>query len=255
MTIDVQMDHVSFSYGKRKILDDISIKVPKKEFLAVIGPNGGGKTTLLKLILGLLKPDSGTIKILGERPERAVHRLGYVPQDAGNGSLFPVTVLDTVLMGCTGSRRSVAEGRRSALESLKKVGMEDHISVLTNELSLGQKQRVMIARALTTEPEILLLDEPTASVDLDTQKALYDTLLELNRDITVIIVSHDLFAVTSNATAVACVNRRICYHNESEIKPEMLELAYGTCPVELIAHGIPHRVLGVHSEGDESPDA
>ncbi len=254
MKMDIVMENVSFSYGNKTILEDVSLHIPEREFLAVIGPNGGGKTTLLKLILGLLKPDKGQISILGKVPEKAVHRLGYVPQDTSNYVQFPITVMDTVLMGCLGEKYSISptmKHRLQAINSLEKVGILDLKNELTGSLSQGQRQRVFIARALTTDPEILLLDEPTSSVDLDTQKAFYDTLLELNSRMTIVIVSHDLFAVTSHATAVACVNRKICYHSEGEIKPEMLELAYGTCPVELIAHGIPHRVLGVHGEREK----
>jgi zinc transport system ATP-binding protein len=251
--IDIMMENVSFSYGNKPVLENISLRIPRGEFVAVIGPNGGGKTTLLKLLLGLLKPDEGRIRILGDPPEKAVSRLGYVPQDTGKGALFPVTVVDTVLMGCIGKERTSAADVSVALDSLERVGILNLKDELTGDLSQGQRQRVYIARALASDPEILLLDEPTASVDSDTQKALYDTLHELNEKITILIVSHDLFAVTSHATSVACVNKRICYHDKAEIKPDMLDLAYGTCPVELIAHGIPHRVLGMHGRKGEQP--
>ncbi|MBN1332787.1 MAG: ABC transporter ATP-binding protein [Synergistales bacterium] len=255
--MDIIFDEVSFSYGHKKVLDQVAFRVPHGEFLAIIGPNGGGKTTLVKLALGLLKPDSGKVSILGDLPERSVHRIGYVPQDLSQAEKFPITVLDTVLMGRAGRsrRRSIQkEDRYKALEAMEVMGVRDLEYSLVGSLSMGQRQRVMIARALTTDPEMLILDEPTASVDQDTQKSLYDNLLRLNREKTIVVVSHDLFAVTSHATAVACVNRKVCYHSEGEIKPEMLELAYGACPVELIAHGLPHRVLGKHSEKGETSD-
>lgn len=259
VVLDIIFDRVSFSYDHNQVLEDVSFQVPHGEFLAIIGPNGGGKTTLVRLALGLLKADKGQITIFGDIPERSVQRIGYVPQDISQGERFPITVLDTVLMGRTGypgGKKPSSEDMEKALDSMKIVGVEDMCDSLVGKLSMGQKQRVMIARALTSDPEMLILDEPTASVDLDTQKALYDTLLRLNREKTIIVVSHDLFAVTAHATAVACVNRRICYHSEGEIRPEMLELAYGTCPVELIAHGLPHRVLGRHmsQEGESTHD-
>jgi len=253
MMIDVLVEDVSFSYGNKPVLENVSLHIPKGEFVAIIGPNGGGKTTLLKLLLGLLKPDKGDIRILGDIPEKAVSRLGYVPQNTVGGSSFPVTVLDTVLMGCIGRRCPSFDMPSVAADALEKVGILDLKKELTGNLSQGQRQRVYIARALASDPEILLLDEPTASVDSDTQKALYETLHELNEKITILIVSHDLLAVTSHATSVACVNRSIYYHDKGEIKPDMLELAYGTCPVELIAHGIPHRVLGPHAREGAHP--
>ncbi|HPI97344.1 MAG TPA: ABC transporter ATP-binding protein [Synergistales bacterium] len=255
--MDMIFEEVSFSYGNNMILHQVSFRVPHGEFLAIIGPNGGGKTTLVKLALGLLKPDRGSISILGDLPGRSVHRVGYVPQDLSQADKFPITVIDAVLMGRSGRSGKMGmqkQDRRKALEAMDMMGVGHLEHSLVGSLSMGLRQRVMIARALTTDPDMLILDEPTASVDQDTQKNLYENLLRLNREKTIVVVSHDLFAVTSHATAVACVNRKVCYHSEGEIKPEMLELAYGTCPVELIAHGLPHRVLGRHSEKGETPD-
>jgi zinc transport system ATP-binding protein len=245
MAYDIEVENLSFDYGGAPVLTGASFFVPRKEFLAVIGPNGGGKTTLLKLLLGLLEPEAGKIRVLGRPPREAASRVGYVPQDTSTGKAFPVSVLDVVLMGRL-PLRGRAEGRRKALDVLDRLGLADRAGERIGSLSQGQRQRVLIARALAGEPELLFLDEPTASVDGATQTGLHELLRELNREVTVVMVSHDLTAVSACATAVACVNRSVFYHGEAEVTPEMLNLAYGSCPVDLIAHGVPHRVLRVH---------
>jgi zinc transport system ATP-binding protein len=251
--IDIQ--NLNFSYNRQPVLIDVNLTVQAGEFIAMIGPNGGGKTTLLKLMLGLLNPVSGFIRIFGKTPREVSHRIGYVPQDVNINQNFPISVLDVVLMGKLKpgrrwSRHSEMD-RRAALHALKQVEMEKFGNHRIGELSGGQKQRVFVARALVTEPELLFLDEPTASIDTKGQNELYHLLNELNEKITIIVVSHDLMVVSAYIKSVVCVNRRLHYHGYAELTGEMIEMMYEctaqeTCPVELIAHGLPHRVLHKH---------
>ncbi|MFA0888088.1 MAG: metal ABC transporter ATP-binding protein [Synergistales bacterium] len=248
---DIELKDVRFAYnGSGPVLEGVSLAVRPREFLAVLGPNGGGKSTLLRVILGLLEPQAGTVRLLGSPPRESVRRVGYVPQDANSNRGFPVSVEDVVLMGRFSGRgarwKAGSEDRRAAEEAMDRMGILFLRRNRIGELSQGQRQRVAIARALAVEPEALLLDEPTASVDLQTQAALHEILKELNRTITIVMVSHDLTALTSCATSVACVNRALFHHDRAELTGEMVQSAYGSCPVELIAHGIPHRVLHRH---------
>jgi len=246
----IEIKNLWFSLNGEPVLQEVNFSLFHKEFLAMIGPNGGGKTTLLKLILGLLKADRGEIRVLGQNPRQAAHRIGYVPQDIHINKNFPISVLDVVLMGRLRSGVSWShhkkDDRSTAQAALGKVEMEQLKDRHIDELSGGQRQRVFIARALVTEPEILILDEPTASVDTKGQTEIFTILKDLNKKITILVVSHDLLALSSYIKSVACVNRRVHYHEAAEVTEEMLEMAY-QCPVELIAHGLPHRVLREHN--------
>ena len=245
----VEMKGIWFSYERTPILEDISFTLKQGDFLGMIGPNGGGKTTLLKLLLGILKPDRGFIRVLGEEPHQARHRVGYVPQDTDSNNTFPVSVMDVVLMGRLAISRMgksfSSKDRPMAEEALRKVGMWNRKNTPIGKLSGGQRQRVLIARALVTEPEILFLDEPTAKVDPEFESNIYDFLKELNRRATIVTITHDVGVISRYVQSVACVNRTLIYHEEAQITNEMLEMAY-ECPVDLIAHGIPHRVLPHH---------
>ena len=253
----VDINNVYFAYNGRTVLEDVSLDIRQGDFIAMIGPNGGGKTTLLKLILGLLKPAKGKIRVLGDTTEKASHHIGYVSQDLHINRSFPITSIDVVLMGSLGPGkrwgRNTAQDRREALDALKRMEIETFANRKIGELSGGQRQRVWIARALVTKPKVLLLDEPTASIDAKGQAEFYRLLKELNEDISILVVSHDLVAISTYVKSVACVNKRLHYHHHAEITGEMLEEMYpcveeGTCPVELVAHGLPHRVLKHHQE-------
>ena len=253
----IEMEEVSFAYNGQPVLQEVSLAIPRGDFVAVIGPNGGGKTTLLRLMLGLLKPDTGRVRLLGRMAGRATHHIGYVRQDVHINQNFPISALDVVLMGKRDPRRRWghhgAQDRREALQALERMGMEAFAKQRIGELSGGQRQRVFIARALVTHPRLLLLDEPTASIDTKGQADFYRMLKELNEEITILVVSHDLLVISTYAKSVACVNKRLHYHQQAEITGEMMETMYPctveeVCPVELVAHGLPHRVLQPHEE-------
>lgn len=256
MTI-IEIEDLDFAYNGETVLKDVNLTVRRKDFTAVIGPNGGGKTTLLKLILGLLTPVKGTVRVDGKSPQEASPCIGYVPQDVHTNRSFPITVMDVVLMGNLDpnkrlSRRS-AVNRRDALAALERMEMVAHADKKIGMLSGGQRQRVFIARALLSRPKLLLLDEPTASIDTKGQANFYRLLKELNQEITVLVVSHDLLVISRYVKSVACVNKKLHYHDQAEITGDMLETMYPctveeVCPVELVAHGLPHRVLMDHKK-------
>ncbi len=245
----IELKNVVFSYNHHAILKDVNMKVYANDFIAVIGPNGGGKTTLLKIMLGLLPVGHGSVRIYGQKPQNVSHRIGYVPQNVHANKNFPISVMDVVLMGCLRSGRiwthPTKMDRNSAQEALEKMEMLKYHKRRIGELSGGQRQRVFIARALAGKPEILFFDEPTASVDTHGQTELYSLLKDLNKNVTILVVSHDLMVVSSYVKTVICVNQCVHQHDAAEMTQEMLDMAY-QCPVELIAHGLPHRVLGDH---------
>jgi len=245
----IDVSGVWFSFNGQPILQDVDLKVPRGDFLVVIGPNGGGKTTLLKLMLGLLEPTRGTVRVFGQPPQKAAHRIGYVPQNVHINKTFPVSVLDVVLMGRLRSGRGWSSHRlqdRSAAQAvMEQLGVWAHRNRRIGELSGGELQRVFIARALVSAPEVLFLDEAMASIDAQSRSEFYEALTELNRTVTIVAVSHDMMILSSHVKSVACVNRDLHYHDSGEITQEMLDATY-RCPVDLVAHGVPHRVLCQH---------
>jgi zinc transport system ATP-binding protein len=244
----IQLEHVRFSRNGEPVLDNVNLTIPEGDFTALIGPNGGGKTTLIRLMVGLLRPDDGRVRVLGRSPRSVSTRLGYVDQQVGVNPRFPISVLDVVLMGRLKSfrrwPRHSREDKAAARRALEGMEMWDFRNRHVGELSGGQYQRVMIARALATDPEILFLDEPTASVDTKHQAEFYEILKDLNRRVTIVIVCHDLMMINAYVKSVACVNRCVHYHNHAEVTQEMIDMYQ--CPVELVAHGLPHRVLREH---------
>ena len=246
----VNIEGLWVNYNHVPVLENIDLSVTHGDFLGIIGPNGGGKTTLLKVMLGLIRPSRGNVKVLGQPPEQGRRRIGYVPQYNLFDREFPIDVMDTVLMGCNGTRhmfqRYRREDRQRAQEALKTVGMLPYRHQQMGKLSGGEQQRVFIARALVSRPKLLLLDEPTASVDSSMQTEFYELLVGLKKEMTIIMVTHDISAVSIYVDTIACLNRRLFYHGSKEIEPEVLEATY-QCPVQMIAHGtVPHRVLKEH---------
>jgi len=231
----IEIKNLSFSYEKQTILEDINLEVYEKDFLAIIGPNGGGKSTLLKLILGIIPVKNGIIRTFGEPPKKNLAKIGYVPQNTNVNTDFPITVIEVVLMGHIGEKRPLfgyAEyEKRCAMGALTQVGMEKFANQKIGSLSGGQRQRVMIARALCAHPKILILDEPTASIDVEGQKQIYELLKKLNRDITIIVVSHDISVIMQYANTVVHINKRVSKHDITALKKENKNDHF--CEVEL----------------------
>ncbi len=231
----IKITDLDFSYQGYPVLEAVNLEIQGGDLGSIVGPNGGGKTTLLKLILGLLQPDRGDIEIFGETPEKARRKIGYMPQHAHLDPLFPVSVLNVVLMGQLGSQQSnrglFGGYPRQALETARKaldeVGLGDCEKDSFHQLSGGQRQRVLIARALCTEPQLLLLDEPTANIDPRSEENLYETLVRLNRRMTILLVSHDLGFVSQVVKSVICVNRQVVIHPTSTINGTLIKEIYG----------------------------
>jgi zinc transport system ATP-binding protein len=253
----IEIRDVCLVFNGQPVLTDINLQVKKGAFLAMIGPNGGGKTTLLRLMLGLLSPHKGSVRIFGRPPREVSHRIGYVPQDVHINQRFPISALDVVLMGKLkpgrGWTRHSRKDRIAGHDALEKMELDAYSHRRIGELSGGQLQRVFVARALITDSELLFLDEPTASIDTKGQREFYQLLKRLNESITIIIVSHDLMVLSGYVKSVACVNQHLHYHDQAEVTGEMLETMYNcsveeVCQVELVAHGLPHRVLRAHED-------
>ncbi len=246
----ITLRHVWAGYGSTPVLKDINLVVNELDFIGLIGPNGGGKTTLLKVLLGLISPEKGEVKIMGRSVLQGRRYISYVPQLLEFDRDFPVRVKDVVHMGRLGKRRLLKpynhQDEAVVTRCLEQVGMADLRDRPIGQLSGGERQRVYIARALASEPHILLLDEPTANVDTKVQKSIYELLADLNKYLTILMISHDLSAVSTYVKTVGCLNHRLFYHNNKLITPQMIEQTY-QCPIDLIAHGIPHRVFPQHS--------
>jgi zinc transport system ATP-binding protein len=252
----ISIKHLWAGYDSEPVLKDINLSVKELDFIGLIGPNGGGKTTLLKVLLGLLSPMRGEVRIMGQSAKEGRRAIGYVPQTVEFDRDFPISVWDVARMGRLGKRhllqRYTSEDDEIVAEALRSMEMLDLRDRPIGELSGGQRQRVYIARALATEPEILLLDEPMASVDPQVSTSAYELLRQLNEHITILMVSHDMSAISSHVRTVGCLNRWLFYHGEKQLTPDMLEAAY-QCPIDLIAHGIPHRVFAEHSVEEGQP--
>jgi zinc transport system ATP-binding protein len=247
----IELEDVWLSFRDVPVLENVSLELDRSDYLAILGPNGGGKTSLLKILLGLITPDRGRVRVLGCTPTQARGRVGYVPQHFQFDPAFPLRVVDLVLMGRLGRsrmfRRFSAEDRRVARDMLERVELGDLEHRQISTLSGGQLQRALIARALAMDPELLLLDEPTASLDERIGRSVWELLEELSHEMTVVLVSHDVGAISRYVRSVCCLNRRMYYHPSKSLTPEILEATYG-CPVDLLAHGHPHRVLVEHGD-------
>lgn len=231
----IELEAVSFSYDDRPTLSDVSLRIYDRETVSVVGPNGGGKTTLLKLILGILRPYSGSVRIFGGPPEQMRRYVGYVPQFMQFDDKFPISVLDVVSMGTLGGKLigHFSKGDRStARTALRSVGLEEFSSAQFSELSGGQRQRVLIARALASQARLLLLDEPTSNVDRLAAREMYSLLESLSRNITIVMVSHDIGVVSAFTKKVLCVNQSCAVHPTGSLTGDSLmdiyagEMAY-----------------------------
>lgn len=237
-------------YDGLTVLEGINLTVYENDFIGLIGPNGGGKTTLLKAIIGLLKPYRGDIKVMGKSVADGRCHIGYVPQTVSFDHEFPIRVWEVVQMGLLGCRPPLKpitkEDREVVHYALEQVDLRDLSERAIGDLSVGQRQRVYIARALATNPEILLLDEPTANVDPQVAASIYELLGQINQSATILMISHDMNAVSVYVKTIGCLNRTLHYHGTKEVTEDMIEAIY-ECPIDLIAHGLPHRVLKPHN--------
>lgn len=230
----IKIKNLFFKYQKTDILENVNLTIKDNDFLAIIGPNGGGKSTLLKLILGLLPLQSGKIEKYIKNSQ-----IGYVPQNTNLNIDFPITALEVVLMGHVSSKKRIFGYSKDeiscALESLNQVGMKDYANKKIGDLSGGQRQRVFIARALCSNPKIMLLDEPTASIDVQGQQEIYELLKELNKSICIVVVSHDLSILLNYAKNVAHINRSLVYHSLAEVQKNVTLADDHLCEVELLS--------------------
>lgn len=235
----INLDDVSFSYNKLPVVRNINLAISEGEFLGVIGPNAGGKSTLLKLILGLLEADTGKITVFGKKPEKGRSRIGYVPQYPVFSRDFPINVRDAVLLGRLGQTRwyggYTQEDKEIAINSLKAVEIDNIHDQTIESLSGGQLQRVLIARALASRPDILILDEPTANIDIRAEEDIFGLLKQYNDHMTIIVVSHDIGFISGYVDRVACLNQTMLCHTTSEISGKTIEELYGA-PVKMIQH-------------------
>ena len=236
----VEINDLSFAYADEPILESITLEVDDGDFLAIIGPNGGGKSTLLQLMLGILSPKSGSVTIFGKEASKNLSLVGYVPQNTNINTNFPIRVIEVVMMGHIAKKRSLfgysSDEKLCAMEALAQVGMAEMAQKRIGDLSGGQRQRVMIARALCTKPKLLLLDEPTSSIDIQGQKEIYQLLKVLNRDISIIVVSHDISVILEYANKAAHINKKLSYHDISD-KAKMFHTHSNDehfCEVELL---------------------
>src|SRR3970040_2315882 len=241
----VELEGVGVSYGEVRVLDGINLTVEPGDFLGIIGPNGSGKTTLLRVMLGLLEPQEGSVRLFGQPPAsfREWRRVGYVPQRAALDPSLPVTVQDVVASRLVASLRRLQRigraQRARVTEALARVGMEGHAQARIGALSTGQQQRVLIARALVCDPELIILDEPTGGVDPRAQTSFYAMLHHLNREreVTLILVSHDIGVVAKEVTKLACLNRRLIFHGRPGdfLSDAALTALYGPS-VRIVSH-------------------
>lgn len=242
MSEDAAIRFVDVDFGyipSDKVLQNINLTVAAGDFACVVGPNGGGKTTLLKLILGILKPTSGSVQVFNQKPEKALDRIGYVPQQSKFDSSFPVSVLDVVLMGCL-DRNFIWGGysrqqKEKAHAAIAEVGIDGLADRSFADLSGGQRQRALMARAMVSEPQILLLDEPTSNIDIHGTEQFYNMFEQLNKKYTIIMVSHDIGFVSNRVKSVICVRQTLQVHPVSELTGETMKDLYGA-GIHVIRH-------------------
>ena len=235
----IEIEQLNFRFSGPAILSDITLTIESGEFLALVGPNGGGKTTLIKLILGLLKPTSGKIKVLGKTPQTASSSIGYVSQYPTFQRDFPITVEDVVELGTVSKKLQLwpfgKKTNSAVTQALEETGIEHLRKETIDTLSGGQIQRVQVARALASKPQILLLDEPTANIDQRGEAEIFDLLKALNDRLTIIVISHDIGFISAYVKRVACLNQTLVCHQPEEIDNEQLEQLYGQ-PIHMIHH-------------------
>lgn len=248
----LEIKNLNAGYDDNVVLKNINFQVHERDFIGIIGPNGGGKTSLVKTILGVIKPISGEIQYFFPGKSKDFRKfIAYLPQQSQIDKKFPISVRDVVLSGLTSGKslffRFTSQDKKRADELIEKSGLSSISGNPVGELSGGQLQRVFLARAVISNPILLILDEPSTYVDNRSEFELYETLKELNKEIAILLVSHDIGTISSYIKTIACVNLNLHYHPSNEITSE--ELSIYNCPVDIIAHGaVPHRVLHQHSK-------
>lgn len=243
----IEIKNLYAGYDGRIVLRDVNLTVCERDFLGIIGPNGGGKTTLIKCILGLLKPVSGEILYNGGRLPPTI---GYLPQYSSIDRKFPITVEEVVLSGLSSKKPLVSRfnalHREKARNVMARMGLEGMEKRAVGALSGGQLQRALLGRAIISDPQVVILDEPSTYIDKRFEARLYELLAEINKECAIILVSHDIGTVLQQVKSIACVNETLDYHPDTGITEEWLERNFN-CPIELLGHGtLPHRILGEH---------
>ena len=244
----LQMTGISAAYDNKTVLENINLTVFERDFLGVIGPNGGGKTTLIKVMLGLLNPTAGKVTFYQEGKEVPEISMGYLPQYNSIDKKFPISVYEVVLSGLRKSlwKRYTQAQHRAVSDMLHRMGLESLGQRPIGALSGGQMQRALLGRAIISEPDVVILDEPNTYIDQRFEAHLYQLLEEINSERAIILVSHDLGSVLQNVRSIACVNETLDYHPDTELPEGWLEDKF-KCPIDLVAHGnYPHRVLKCH---------
>ena len=254
----IEIKNLSAGYDGRTVLRDVNLTVYDRDFLGIIGPNGGGKTTLIKCILGLLKPTAGEIQYRAcraadsaEAPNTDIRlTMGYLPQYNSIDRKFPITVEEVILSGLSSKKplasRFTTAHREKARNVIARMGLEGMEQRAIGALSGGQLQRALLGRAIISDPEVVILDEPSTYIDKRFEARLYQLLDEINRDCAIILVSHDIGTALQQVKSIACVNETLDYHPDTGISGEWLERNF-QCPIELLGHGtLPHRILGEH---------
>ena len=253
----IEINNLTVGYeNKPNVLKDVSLTIYDDDFLGNFGPNGGRKTTLLKSILGLIKPQSGTISFYDNGQKVPSVNIGYLPQINQIDKKFPISVSEVILSGLTLRkqlfRRYTAEDRQKVRKAAHRLGIEHLLSRSIGELSGGQLQRVLLGRAIIDNPKLIILDEPSTYVDKLFETNFYKLLGDINKDIAIMLVSHDVGTIISMVKNIACVNQELHYHSGSNISQEWLAGAYDSCPIEILGHGsLPHRVLMQHNHPED----
>lgn len=234
----IEVKNLNFSYDQETILENINFKILKNDFVTILGPNGGGKSTLLKLMLGINPLKNGEIKINDDFYLKELQNIAYVPQNTNINLNFPISVLEVVMMGQNSLKTRLfgykKQEKKQAKEALEKVNMQDFANKKISELSGGQRQRVFIARALFSNPKILFLDEPTSNIDMKGCEQVYTTLQELNKNMTIVVVSHDISVILKYASKAFYVNKRLSNHDLSSMKEEFKTMSSHICEIELL---------------------
>ncbi|MGL4520025.1 MAG: metal ABC transporter ATP-binding protein [Phocaeicola sp.] len=246
----ITLDNLWAAYDGKSVLKEVNLTIRERDFVGIIGPNGGGKTTLIKMILGLKKPSKGKIQFFQQGEEVADIAMGYLPQYNSIDKKFPISVYEVVLSGLSKQKslfsRYSKEQHEQTRAILQRLGLEGLEKRSIGELSGGQLQRALLGRALVSDPQVVILDEPSTYIDKRFEAKLYSLLEEINQERAVILVSHDIGTVLQQVKSIACVNETVDYHPDTEIPTDWLEKHFG-CPIEILGHGhFPHRILKCH---------